>query len=732
MKTVFLRALEADDKAAALRAAIREPEAERKQRFEVDTASFTAVPRSPFAYWVDERLRRLFKDLPPFEAEGRTAKIGLSTSDDFRFVRLWWEALLRRTAEYWFPFAKGGEFSPFSADVYLVVNWQFQGREMKAWVVANPTDPRTSHWSRRIANCEHFFRPGLTWPLRTNGLSFRAMPGGCIFGHKGPSVFVENNDSDNLLALASIANSRAFVFLVSLQLARTELAQSYEVGLIQNTPIPRFAGTDRNDLAQFALRAWSLKRSLDTCSEISHAFTLPAVLQVAGDDLAMRATAWSEHVRAIAAELATIQAKIDERCFELYGIDEADGRAITKGFTARTSDVESSEAEIDAEPEDEDVDEGEAGAAAAGLAAKLVSWAVGVAFGRFDLRLAMGARALPDEPEPFDPLPACSPAILIRDDGLPVASAPTGYPLTFPEIGILVDDPGHSRDLTAAVRAVFEEVFVATADARWNEAATLLDPKDHDLRAWLASSLFEHHLKRHSKSKRKAPIIWQLGTPSGRYNVWLYAHRLTRDSFFQIQNDVVGSKLAHEERQLTSLMQVAGGSPSAKERKEIAAQETFVGELRAMLDEVKRVTPLWNPTLDDGVVITMAPLWRLVPQHKPWQKELKSKWDELAAGKYDWAHIAMHLWPERVVPKCATDRSLAIAHGLEDVFWIEGKDGKWGRRSLPTRSLEEIVNERTSPAVKAALKSLLEAPLNAGTRGRGHREAMASRHGGDE
>ena len=55
-------------------------------------------------------------------------------------------------------------------------------------------------------------------------------------------------------------------------------------------------------------------------------------------------------------------------------------------------------------------------------------------------------------------------------------------------------------------------------------------------------------------------------------------------------------KLAHEERQLTSLMQAAGGSPSAKERKEIAAQEAFVEELRALLDEVKRVAPLWNPT----------------------------------------------------------------------------------------------------------------------------------------
>ena len=240
--------------------------------------------------------------------------------------------------------------------------------------------------------------------------------------------------------------------------------------------------------------------------------------------------------------------------------------------------------------------------------------------------------------------------------------------------------------------------------------AALLDPKGHELRDWLASSFFEHYLNRHSKSRRKAPILWQLGTPSGRYCMWLYAHRLTRDSFFQLQNEVVGPKLTHEERQLTSLMQNAGGSPSAAERKEIAAQEAVVEELRAMLDEVKRVAPLWNPNLDDGVVLTMAPLWRLVPQHKPWQKELKSKWDELAAGKYDWAHLAEHLWPERVVPKCATDRSLAIAHGVEDVFWVEDENDKWKPCTPPVRAIVELVRERSSPAVKAALQSLLDAP----------------------
>jgi hypothetical protein len=46
--TTFLRVLEADDKAAALLAAIHAPQAAQgKQHFEVDPASFASVPRRP-------------------------------------------------------------------------------------------------------------------------------------------------------------------------------------------------------------------------------------------------------------------------------------------------------------------------------------------------------------------------------------------------------------------------------------------------------------------------------------------------------------------------------------------------------------------------------------------------------------------------------------------------------------------------------------------------------------
>jgi hypothetical protein len=64
------------------------------------------------------------------------------------------------------------------------------------------------------------------------------------------------------------------------------------------------------------------------------------------------------------------------------------------------------------------------------------------------------------------------------------------------------------------------------------------------------------------------------------------------------------------------------------------------------------------------VQISAAPLWPLF-RHKPWQKVLKDTWAKLEKGDYDWAHLAMNYWPERVREKCKTDKSLAIAHGLE-------------------------------------------------------------------
>lgn len=527
------------------------------------------------------------------------------------------------------------------------------------------------------------------------------MPTGCIFADKGPAVFVDGNDPSDLLALLAIVNSQPFRALVDLQMA----FGSYEVGVLQRTPVPEVSPEVRDHLAALARRAWSITRSLDTMHETSHAFLLPPGLneKITGLD-----------PLAVEREMADVQQEIDEHAYRLYGIGPED-RALMEVSAGDAAGDLGTEGPDDEDDGSSDDDEWFAGAPAD----TLVSWLVGVAFGRFDPRLATSTvksyrtsggppytlleaqRPVPPEPEPFDPLPARSPGMW------PEGEVPVVVP---PEI--MVDDPGHNDDIRS-------HVADAAAATGWPDPA--------DLRSWLATEFFPLHVRMYSRSRRKAPIYWQLATPSASYSVWLYIHRFTRDTLHRVLHDYVTPKLQHEQRKLDALRTEAGDNPTAAQRREIAGQEAFVEELQTFREEVARVAPLWNPNLDDGVIVNFAPLWRLVPQHRAWQRECKSCWDKLLAGDYDWAHLTMHLWPERVVPKCAEDRSLAIAHGLEAVFWHEDEQGKWHRRRVGGDEIRALVEERTSPAVKAALQDLESASAPAGGAGAGRRARRGRR-----
>ena len=685
--TTFIRLLEAPvvEKAVGLKAAVdalRQDSAHAgisDRVFECSPDQFEQVPGSPFAYWVSAGVRGLFVNLERFEGDGRTVKQGLATADDFRFVRAWWEVAPETMGSRWFPFAKGGEYSPFYTDIFLCVNWGNDGHEMKAWAGSLYNE---SHWSRILKNTHLIGRAGLTWPLRGVRFSSQAVPAGCAFSVAGKMAFAPPGE---LKAFLALFNSTSFDYLINTRAGKVGGVQ-YEVGLVQETPVPKVLSENAQLIGAWSYRAWSLKRSLDSVNETSHAFLLPPGLNdgITGLDRS-----------SIEAELAQVQRQIDDRAFELYGIGPGD-RAVIEGSGRAAAHSEDGVEGVLEEEEENDTE-----ILDAGDNASLISWLVGVAFGRFDPQLATGERAVPFEPEPFDPLPRRSPGMWPETEAL--KDAPT----------ILVDDEGHADDLTARVKRVAEQI-------RWQAP--------EDVRTWLAREFFPLHIRMYSKSRRKAPIYWQLATRSGSYSVWLYIHAFTKDTLFRVQHDYAGPKLLHEERRLESMRQEFGDKPSAAQRKRIAAQEIVVQEIRVFLEEAQRVAPLWNPDLDDGVILNFAPLWRLVPQCASWQKELKATWNELCEEKYDWSHLAMHLWPERVVPKCARDRSLAIAHGLEEVFWEENGDGKWEAREKPTRSVDELIRERTSAAVKATLDGLLKVPVaqNGRGRSRGRRASAGS------
>ena len=124
----FLRATASKDKARALR---EMRTAGRANRFLVAPEQFSAIPKSPFAYWASVSIVDLFKRMPRLQATNRRARFGASTKDDGRFLRLWFEPEYQTNR--WVSHAKGGAFSRFYCDLALVLNWRSDGYELKAF-----------------------------------------------------------------------------------------------------------------------------------------------------------------------------------------------------------------------------------------------------------------------------------------------------------------------------------------------------------------------------------------------------------------------------------------------------------------------------------------------------------------------------------------------------------------------------------------------------------------------
>jgi hypothetical protein len=179
---VCLRLLGDHDKGQSLNEAFHDLHDPR--HFVVPPEEFRQVPKAPFCYWIGSRARELFGELVSLGSNGRKVQVGVSTKDDFRFLRLWWEASPTKLCppsahppEYdgvysvygnfkWFPLAKGGAYSPYHSDLHLIINWEYGGREIESHVLKRyPYLGGNAEWV--LHRESNYFHSGLTYPART-------------------------------------------------------------------------------------------------------------------------------------------------------------------------------------------------------------------------------------------------------------------------------------------------------------------------------------------------------------------------------------------------------------------------------------------------------------------------------------------------------------------------------------------------------------------------------------
>jgi hypothetical protein len=279
-------------------------------RMDVARRDFSTIEGSPLAYRRIGLVSHIFKQVSALDPAWGSAVVGLQTSADPQFVRLHWEVPQDRIGEdqTWIPFAKGGGFSRFYSDVYLVVYWAHQGNAIRKFEGAF------------IRNESDYFKPGLTWPLRTQrGFNLRIMPEGCIFGHKGPGIFPKRQD--DTWFLLGLANSAPAEYLLEGLMS----FGSWEVGVIKRLPVPEPNPVQRETISAFARQIHDAKATWDTGNETSTHFTGPWLLreELSSLDLPSRLDQLAEQEASQESLIQALYAQLNDEAYKLYGISVA-------------------------------------------------------------------------------------------------------------------------------------------------------------------------------------------------------------------------------------------------------------------------------------------------------------------------------------------------------------------------------------------------------------------------
>ena len=709
--------------------------------------TFDLLPDSPFVYWIDDEAIRQFKTGSSFEPDCGNVRQGLATGDDPRYVRTTWEVRFEDTIFCYYPsngdpfcsfddpivqayfkrretgtpqwafHVKSGASQPWYSPITLKINWAQDGEELRNF--KNDKGKLRS----RPQNILFYYRPGFSWTRRAVRFYPYVIPSNCIPSVSRYMAFPDHGMQAEALGVCASRLVSAFLRFYG---EKFEFP-NFLVDTLKALPWPELPDEAKEHFEQLIAREVEQRRLAYQNHEPFHEFLLPGKIRDfsnAGQSLAFDPE-------------SLLDADTEKMVADAFGFTEEQARAVERDLLeaisfqrdggASSEDEEESSGDSAEEGEEADSDF-VLDYSPAALEEAHLSYIVGTAFGRWDIRYATGERQPPKLPDPFDPLPVCPPGMLQNAEGLPAEpkDVPADYPLRISWPGILVDDENYPEDIVARIREAIEVIWKERAEAIEQEACAILGVKT--LREYFGkpAKFFADHLKRYSKSHRQAPIYWPLSSPKGLYTIWLYYHRLTADTLFTVLRDFVKPRLELEERHGFNLKQAAGPSPTPSQARDIAASEELTEDLRAFHDELQRCAPLWRPDPNDGVIINHAPLWRIAP-HAGWRKSLKETWDTLCAGEYDWSHLSLHLWPEKVIPKCAADRSLAIAHGLDAFFWEqEPTTGKWISRKRTQAEVEQLIAGRISPAVKAALGSLLAAPAPGGGTAKKGRKAKTA------
>lgn len=184
--------------------------------YEQNTDNFSKIPGSPVAYWIGKEMFGAY-DKGQKLKDISTARVGLQTSDNNRFLRLWYECGLNNTEFYcttldecnsnpkkWYPHNKGGAYRKWYGNIEYIINYGNGGYDL-AHAPGAATIPKL-----------YAFREAITYSRITSGdISFRIQTQNTIFDSACVDIFPRGLSIHYLLGLLNAKLVKSYILVIA-------------------------------------------------------------------------------------------------------------------------------------------------------------------------------------------------------------------------------------------------------------------------------------------------------------------------------------------------------------------------------------------------------------------------------------------------------------------------------------------------------------------------------------
>ena len=565
---------------------------------------FKKIPGSPVAYWVSERMRDVFEE-GTLLGKLVDAKQGLATADNDQFLRRWHEVdhgkcsygsksrdAAAQSGKKWFPYNKGGEFRKWYGNQDYLVDWENDGRAIRAFGTENGGRARS-----RAQNTEFYFQESLTWSDVTSGPpSFRLNDRGSIHDVKGMSAF--SFRGVERLLLAGYCNT-----LIVRAIARaTNPTLSFQIGNFVNIPFIEGVGEDFSRavtknvdwLVRSTIIDWNAyERSWDFKS-------LPILTSSSQPTPTLESsyTAWTTLNRETIAEMKRLEEENNHLFIDAYGLQDE-----------LTPDVPIEEITLTVNPAYRyggNLTEKEQWTRfRQDTMAELVSYAIGCMMGRYSLDvpgLIYAHRGNVDfDPSRYTRFPADPDGIIPLTDGEWFDDDAAHRLIEFISV---VWDKGHLEDNLA--------FLTDNVQRGKNESSR------ETLRRYLCDSFFKDHLQTY----KKRPIYWLFSSGRNKaFQCLVYLHRYNEGTLARMRTEYViplqgmmASRVRQLERDIAAAASTAHRNRLEKERATLVKQQS---ELREFDEKLRHYADQRiGLDLDDGVKVNYGKFGDLLAEVK--------------------------------------------------------------------------------------------------------------------